>query len=191
MDMHEMLERLHTADEPTGSQDARICLLAGDLGDAHREMNRNKDWRDMLGMPRPDPHMRDVETILRCMALLHEGAGCEPPMRAFLSGFMAKHRNQGGGFAGRERGRFAGVCRDARGALGSRPFYDERGQLRMPLLYSALVAFARGAGRTPEDMGDRFERLRASEEFAGPAGAASASAVVRGRLRLAQETLFE
>ena len=43
MDMHEMFERLHTADGPTGSQDARIFLLVGGLGDAHREMNRDKD----------------------------------------------------------------------------------------------------------------------------------------------------
>lgn len=133
--------------------------------------------------------MRDVEAVLRCMALLHEGAGYESLMRAFLSGSVARHRNPGREFVDRERGRFAGVCRDVRGALGSRPF-NERGQLRMPLLDSALAAFARSAGRTPEDMGDRFERLRAGEEFARPAGAASASAAsVRGRLRLAQETL--
>lgn len=110
-------------------------------------------------------------------------------MRAFLSGSVARHRNPGREFVDRERGRFAGVCRDVRGALGSRPF-NERGQLRMPLLDSALAAFARSAGRTPEDMGDRFERLLAGEEFAGPAVASSSSAAARGRLRLAQEILF-
>lgn len=61
----------------------------------------------------------------------------------------------------------------------------------MPLLDSVLVAFARSAGRTPAGIGEKFELLRDSEEFAGPAGAASASAAaVRGRLRLAQEILF-
>ena len=167
MAMHEVFGRLHTAGGPTGSPETRSCLLAGDLGDALLEMNRDKDWRSMQGLPLPDERMRDVEAVLRRMALLHEGAGCEPPMRAFLSGFMARHRNQGGGFAGRERGRFAGVCRDARGALGSRPFYDERGHLRMPRLDSVLVAFARSAGRTLEDMGDRFERLRAAKSLRG------------------------
>lgn len=53
MDMHEVFGRLHTAGGPTRSQDARICLLAGDLGDAHREMNHDKDWREMLGLPLP------------------------------------------------------------------------------------------------------------------------------------------
>ena len=190
MAMHEMFERLHTAGGPAGRQEARSCLLAGGLADALVEMNRDKDWRDMLGLPLPDPRMRDVEAVLRCMALLREGAGYEPPMRAFLSGFMARHRNPDGEFVDGERGRFAAVCRDIRAALGPRPFGDGRGRLRMPLLDSVFVAFARSAGGPPADVGARLERLRGREEFAGRAGAAASAAAVRGRLCLAQEVLF-
>ena len=190
MAMHEIFERLHTAGGPAGPQEARSCLLAGGLADALVEMNRDKDWRDMLGLPLPDPRMRDVEAVLRCMALLREGAGYEPPMRAFLSGFMARHRNPDGEFVDGERGRFAAVCRDIRAALGPRPFGDGRGRLCMPLLDSVFVAFARSAGGSPADVGARLERLRGREEFAGRAGAEASAAAVRGRLRLAQEVLF-
>lgn len=51
MAMHEAFERLHTAGGPAGPQEARSCLLAGGLADALLEMNRDKDWRDVVGPP--------------------------------------------------------------------------------------------------------------------------------------------
>ena len=189
--MSEVFERLNTGGTLLAAQEIRSCLYAGDLGDMIRGMNADKDWRDILGKPRPDPRMKDAEMILRYMALFHAGDGYAPPMKAFLSGFMAGHKNPGRKFMDRERARFAGICRDVRGALGSGPFSNERGQVRMPLFDSVFVAFARSGGRRPADLGERFGRLQSDEEFSRCAGEATASAAaVRGRLRLAREILF-
>ena len=189
--MSEVFERLNAGGTRLEAQEVRSCLYAGDLGDMIRGMNGDKDWRDILGRPRPDPRMKDAEMILRYMALFHAGDDYAPPMKSFLSGFMAEHRNPGVEFMDGERARFAGICRDVRGALGSRPFSNGRGQIRMPLFDSVFVAFARSAGRRPADLGERFGRLQSDEEFAGCAAeAAATAAAVGGRLRLAREILF-
>lgn len=189
--MHEVFERLNAGGAPLTAQEARSCLYAGAFSDMLRELNGDKDWRDIVGTPRPDPRMKDVEMILRYMALFHAEGAYAPPMKGFLSGFMAGHKDPGEGFIGGEHARFAEICRAVRNALGPRPFSNERGQLRMPLFDSVFVAFARGGGRCPGDIKERFAALQGSEEFAGySAKAATAASSVRGRLRLAREILF-
>ena len=187
--MREAFERLNAS---LAAQEVRSCLYAGALNDALLEMNRDKDWRDIVGSPRPDPRMKDVEMILRYTALFHGEGGYAPPMKSFLSGFMAGHKNPGGDFIDGEQARFAEVCRAVRNALGPRPFSNERGQLRMPLLDSVFVALAHGGGRRPGDMGERFRALQGSEEFARcSAKAATSASSVKGRLRLAREILLD
>lgn len=170
----------------------RSCLYAGEFADLLQRLNGDKDWRAILGRPRPDPRMKDVEMILRYTALFHAEGGYAPPVKSFLSGFMASHKNPGEEFIDGECARFASVCRTVRNALGSTPFSNEHGQLRMPLFDSVFVAFVRSGSRCPGDIRERFDRLRGGEEFAKYAGKATTSvSAIKGRLRLARETLFE
>ena len=190
--IYEIFERLNTGGTSLVAQEVRNCLYAGRLNNMLLKLNNDKDWRDILGKPRPDPRMKDIEMILRYMALFHAEEDYAPPMKSFLSDFMADHKNPGGEFIDREHTRFAGICRDVRNTLGSRPFSNEYGQLRMPLFDSVFVAFAHNGGRHPADIEERFDRLRRSEEFARYSGKATTSiAAIRGRLRLAREILFE
>lgn len=147
----------------------------------------------MLGRVDPDPQMKDRELVLRCMALFHEGDRYEAPMRDFLSVFMGMRRDPGADYLEAERRRFAAACRAVREALGPAPFSNRHGQLRVPLLDSVFVAFARnGAAGCPGDISERFKALRGSPEFAQHAGVSSATTgAVRGRLRLANKMLFE
>ena len=190
--IYEIFERLNTGGTSLEPQEVRNCLYAGGLNDMLRGLNSDKDWRAILGRPRHDPRMKDVEMILRYMALFHAEGEYSAPMKNFLSRFMAKHRNPGAEFVDAENGRFASLCRTICDTLGPKPFNNEYGQLRMPLFDSVFVAFAHNADGPPVDIKERFERLRAGEEFARYAGKATTSvAAVRGRLRLARETLFE
>ena len=193
--MYEIFERLTTGGTPLGAQEVRSCAYAGGLNDLICELNRGGDWRSILGRPLPDPRMRDAELVLRCMALFHAGGEYAPPMKGFLTSFMAGHKSPGEEFLDGERRRFEGACEAALAALGPRPFNNARGQLRVPLLDSVLVAFARrdgGGSRLPSDMGERLAALRSDKKFAEYAGPSSTAAhAVRGRLRLAQEILFE
>lgn len=190
--MYEIFERLNTGGTSLEAQEIRGCVYAGGLDDLLGALNIDKDWRDLLGKPHPDPRMKDREMILRYLALLHAEGEYSPPMKKFLSDYMSKNRDPGAEYLDGERLRFEGLCRTIRGALGSRPFSNASGQLRVPLLDSVFVAFARGGGRCPDDILKRFSALRDDPGFAKHAGASTTStSAVRGRLRLAREMLFE
>ena len=193
--MYEIFERLNAGGTPLEAQEVRSCAYAGSLNDLICKLNRGGDWRSILGKPLPDPRMRDAELVLRCMALFHAGDEYAQPMKGFLSSFMARHKSPGEAFLDGERRRFEGACGAAFAALGPQPFNNARGQLRIPLLDSVLVALARrngGGSRLPGDVRERFEVLRSDKKFAEYAGPSSAAThAVRGRLRLAREILFE
>lgn len=190
--MYETCERLNAGCTSLEAQEVRSGVYMGGLAELLEKLNGDKDWRAILGEPRGDPRMKDREMILRYMALFHEEGTYAPPMKNFLSSFMARHRNPGGGFLDREERRFADVTRAVRGALGSRPFNDEHGQFRAPLFDSAFVAFACNGGRLPSDIKGRFRRLRGDPEFAKHAGrSATSAASIKGRLARAREMLFE
>ena len=192
--MYEICERLNSGATGREAQEIRSRAYAGGLDDLLGEVNGDGDWRSILGSPRPDPRMRDRELVLRCMALFHEGGEYAGPMRGFLSGFMARHRSPGEKFLGDERRRFRDACGAALDALGPRPFSNGRGQVRVPLLDSVLVAFARNGGRRaelPGNMAERLDALRSDKRFAECAGPSStATGSVRERLRLAGEIMF-
>ena len=191
----EVFERLNTGGTRLETQEVRNCIYAGGLNDLLREVNGNKDWRSILGRPQPDTRMKDVEMILRYMALFHAEGEYTQPMKSFLSKFMAKHKSPGEGFLNEERRRFEGACSAVLASLGPEPFNNERGQLRLPLFDAVFVAFARNGAdgaRLPGDMKRRLEALRGDERFAEYSGPSSATAgATRGRLRLAREIMFE
>ena len=190
----EVFERLNTGGTHLETQEVRNCIYAGGLNDLLREVNGNKDWRSILGRPQPDTRMKDVEMILRYMALFHAEGEYTQPMKAFLSKFMARHKSPSDGFLDEERRRFEGACGAVLASLGPEPFDNGRGQLRLPLFDAVFVAFARNGNgtRIPRDIKKRLEALRADERFAEYSGPSSTTTgATRGRLHLAWEILFE
>lgn len=191
--MCEIFERLNAGGAPPAAQEVRSRVHPGPLSELLEDLNGLEEWRAVLGMPSPDPRMKDRELALRCLALFHDGDRYARPMKGFLSGFMGGRRDPGDAYLDAERRRFADTCRAVTESLGPAPFSNRRGQLRVPLLDSVFVAFAgNGAKARPGDISERFEALRADPEFALHAGALSATTeAVRGRLRLARRMLFE
>ena len=190
--IYEIFERLNTGGTSLEAQEVRNCVYMGSLNELLGKLNNDKDWREILGKPHHDPRMKDREMILRYMALFHEEGGYVPTMKNFLSNFMARYKNPDDRFLDEEERRFADVTRAVRNTLGSKPFNNERGQLRVPLFDSIFVAFARNIGRCPSDVNKRFSRLRSDPEFIKHAGKSTTSAgAIKGRLARAQEILFE
>lgn len=192
--IYEIFERLNTGGTQLEAQEVRNCVYEGGLNDLLGEMNKDANWRAILGKPKPDPRMRDRELILRYIALFHEGDEYTQPMKGFLSEFMSKHKSPDEKFLESERQRFEVACSATLAALGPKPFNNSRGQLRIPLFDSVLVAFARSgdvAGR-PSSMKKRLKALRSNKRFVDYAGPSSTTtSAVKGRLRLAQEIMFE
>ena len=90
--VYHVFERLNTERMPLRDQEVRNCIYEGRLNDMLIDLNRDSNWRAVLGRPEPDKRKRDVEIILRYLALLHDGANYRKPMRDFLSIYMNNNR---------------------------------------------------------------------------------------------------
>jgi hypothetical protein len=53
-------------------------------------LNLREKWRNLLGIPEPDLHIKDVEFLLRAFAVLVDDHSYAPSMNKFLNGFSKK-----------------------------------------------------------------------------------------------------
>ena len=90
--VHDIFHRLNTGGMSLTDQEVRNCVYNGALNRKIIELNKNTNWRDLLGKSYPDRRLRDVEIILRFYALLDSVNSYEPSMREFLSRYQDKNK---------------------------------------------------------------------------------------------------
>jgi len=67
--MYQVFERINTSGRTLYPQEIRNCVYQGDMNDLLFELNEHPNWRKCFGSQYPDPRMRDMEYILRYLAL--------------------------------------------------------------------------------------------------------------------------
>ena len=189
--IYHVFERLNTGGTFLNPQEVRNCVRHGPLNDLLVEMNGNGDWREILGKQEPDKRMRDVELVLRFLALTYDAAGYAKPMKDFLNKFMDAHRSPSTTEADEFRSLFARTSLAIHQALGRRPFHVRAG-LNAAVFDSVAVAFAHNLDRVPLDIGGRYrEKLLSNGEYLMAVRSATTDAeTVEARIRLARTTLF-
>lgn len=88
--IYHIFERLNTGGINLNPMEIRKCVYFGDLFCLLEVLNEDKSWREIIGKQKPDKRLRDVELILRCLALNSAWENYEKPMKGFLNNFMAK-----------------------------------------------------------------------------------------------------
>lgn len=85
--IYEMFNRLNTGGINLTPQEIRSSLYHSPFYDELFRLNMNTQWRALLGQSEPDLHMRDIEVLLRAIALWRSGDSYAPSMVKFLNGF--------------------------------------------------------------------------------------------------------
>ncbi|MCL4272523.1 MAG: DUF262 domain-containing protein [Anaerolineales bacterium] len=67
--MYQVFERINTSGRTLLPQEIRNCVYQGRCNNLLFELNRNKVWRTLYGLAEEDSRMRDLEFILRFLAL--------------------------------------------------------------------------------------------------------------------------
>ena len=88
----EVFGRLNTGGMALHGQEIRNCIYEGPFNELLKELNKNKDWRKIVGTEAEDKRMRDIELILRFLALFYNIKNYEKPMKEFLNTFMKAYR---------------------------------------------------------------------------------------------------
>lgn len=92
--LYQIFERINTTGRTLTTQEIRNCAYQGPFNTLLFELNRNKEWRELYGSLEVDSRMRDIEFILRFIALAEsdltilQEAQNQISMKKFLNDFM-------------------------------------------------------------------------------------------------------
>ena len=183
----EIFERLNTGGTALTPQEIRNCTFQGPFNDMLVEVNKDSVWRDLFGAPIPDPRMRDVELIVRFLALLEDSESYTKPMKGFLNTYMRKHQNDPNPASYRDK--FLKCVGQVAESLEERPFHLRRG-INVAAFDATMVAFATSE-RIPPNIAQRYQALKEDPAFFAATTAGTTDVdTVQTRLRLAKSILF-
>jgi hypothetical protein len=157
--IYHIFQRLNTGGTPLASQEIRNCIYHGPLNDLLRELNCYKPWRSIFGKDEEDSRQRDIELILRFLALYYGSNIYERPMTDFLSKFMHRHQNAPSEELAEMRALFQNTASTVLELLGERPCRIHAG-INAAVFDSIFVAVARNVAAAREGtLADRYKRL--------------------------------
>jgi len=186
-----IFERLNTGGTLLKGQEIRNCVYHGPFNDLLIDLNLNNAWRDIFGSPTPQKHQRDVELILRFLALHFETPAYKRPMKDFLSGFMKAHQRAQESKLAEIRDCFEATSLAVLSALGTKPFHLRTG-LNAAVFDAVFVAFARNPEKSSEGLARNYETLCGTEDFLDCTRSHTTdNDVISKRLELAESVLFE
>lgn len=186
--IYHIFERLNTGGTALSAQEVRNCVYHGPFNDLIIDLNDDKIWRRIFGTDYLDRRMRDIELILRFLALYEDLPSYTKPMKQFLSTFMGKHQPDNS--RGPYESTFRNTIRRIDKALGARPFHIKRG-INVAAFDSVAVAFAKSKS-IPKDIIDRFQKLKANPSYIDAISSSTTDVeVLMRRMKLAQEILFK
>jgi hypothetical protein len=84
----EIFERLNTGGMALTEQEIRNCVVRGDINKLLSDLNNYEKWRALINKPNPDSRMKDIEMILRFLALFDNWQIYKEPMKDFISDYM-------------------------------------------------------------------------------------------------------
>ena len=188
---YQIFERLNTGGTQLSPMEIRKAIHQGPALRLLERLNALPEWQALLGRDRPDKRLRDVELVLRIVALHMDAERYSKPMKQFLTLHLASmDRSSPKDLQGIDNG-FTRACRAAAN-LGTKPFH-----LRGPLNVAAIDSVLATLMTAPDplsisDLSNRYETLRHDEDWASAAALNTSDvSVVKQRFERTAKILLE
>lgn len=179
---YHIFERLNTGGTPLTAQEIRHCVFHGALVGVLGELNRDANWRKILGKKNFDRHQKDVELLLRVLAFSRRAESYEKPMKEFLNSTMSAYKSAAGDEIEVFKENFPLICARVVSEIGEKPF-SPKGRLNASALDSILGTLISNFERLPEDLKPGYRALMKDEEFTETLSVSTSdTAIVRDRL---------
>lgn len=95
--MYQVFERINTSGRTLLTQEIRNCVYQGNLNTLLMDLNKGETWRKLYGLEKEDSRMRDIEYILRFMALSTKNfrsvKETSISLKKYLNEFMGMNEN--------------------------------------------------------------------------------------------------
>ena len=93
--IYEIFNRLNSGGINLTPQEIRVSLYHSNFYAMLDKINQHPAWRNLIGLPEPDLHAKDVEILLRGFAMLWYSAQYKPSMTRFLNLCSRKFKSVG------------------------------------------------------------------------------------------------
>lgn len=188
--IHHIFERLNTGGTQLVGQEIRNVVFHGSFNDLLWELNSNYNWRKILGKPDPDKRQKDIELILRFIALHYEGNNYTKPMKIFLSNYMEKNKDANDIKLDSFRKLFIDTVNAIYSSLGEKPFHVRAG-LNAAMFDAVFVAFSKHIDKISENIKDKYLQLTNDPVMGNYISSATTDDdIVKKRAETAIKTLF-
>lgn len=188
--MYHIFERLNTGGTPLKAQEIRNCVFRGPIVKALRRLNDNEHWRKILGRPHPDRYQKDIELLLRVLALTGQVSSYEKPMKEFLNGVMEREINADSSLVMSFGERFPRAAELIVSRLGEKPFHVRR-PLNSSVMDAVFCTILEHVDKMPADLDVRYKGLLSDEKFTTATSiSTSDKKTVELRFQLAEKYLF-
>jgi len=163
--VYHIFERLNTGGTPLKPQEIRNCVFAGEFVVILKELNKDENWRKVIGTSSLNKYQKDVELLLRLFALLEQGAGAyEKPMKEFLNKVMQRHKSGDSDFVKEFKMKFPEACKRIIELVGEKPFHV-RGPINSAYLDSVFCTIYSNLESLPDRLTSNYESLKDNSEF--------------------------
>jgi uncharacterized protein with ParB-like and HNH nuclease domain len=185
-----IFERLNSGGTPLQAQEMRNALYEGSFQKQLVELNEKEQWREIFN-GQLHKRSKDIELILRFLALYNWEEHYKPPMKIFLNRFMRYHKDAEIKKLDEFSKIFNKTLDRAYEALGEKAFHLGAYNSFSPSFFDAfMVAIASNESATKDAIIKASEKLQAAEDFYSPtsSGTTAYKAISR-RIELAREAL--
>ncbi len=165
--IYHIFERLNTGGINLNPMEIRKCVYFGRLFDKLEELNKNPKWRKIIAKEKVDKRLRDVELVLRILALHEYWESYSKPMKGFLNSFMADIKRLPDDELDPKleyfTEKFNSACNTIEGSLPAKPFHL-RGRINYAAMDSIFVAIMQ-MDDVPGDIAERYNNLVNDDDF--------------------------
>lgn len=166
--VYHVFERLNTGGINLNPMEIRKCVYFGKVFSLLESLNEIQEWRVLIGKPKLDKRLRDVEMVLRVLSLTESREDYSKPMKGFLNNFMTtKNRLPEAAldaFIESTKNEFSASCKYAIAELGERPFHL-RGRLNYAVMDSVMAVMPVAAKMGIKNMQDRYQHLLKDDDY--------------------------
>ncbi|MGW4693460.1 DUF262 domain-containing protein [Kitasatospora cineracea] len=156
--VYSLFERINGGGTNLKPQQIRVALYAGATVNFVRDLNQDRNWRDLFG-----PHNRDLkdhELILRAISLMPTAQGFQvfrPPMASFLNDYLEVNQDQLPAGADGIRERFTAATRLLNEARGRAALRIRGTQVNAAHTDAVLVGLMTALEQRPEITADEVD----------------------------------
>lgn len=195
-----IFERLNTGGVILNPMEVRMCVAEGEFTKMLKELNSVPIWREIIGMPKEDKRIRDIELLLRAFAFIEDSRNYRKPLKGFLNTYIDKVSKIRYKEVDEEKTRKISFeeanekketllrCLEKAKRLGEKPFHL-KGKLNAAVMDAVLFGLAHTQLNDTDDLKEKYKLLIDNSNFNDLVTASHTSDTknVTARLELAKQ----